>query len=103
MTKFPSVPSHTPTLNGIPTGVFSTESGPPTLGAGCQLDESFCVEKPLIPQCARMLGSDAGKPKQSGSMYSSLVLPNSRRKNSLPYRICRMIDSAEGELTSFSS
>jgi hypothetical protein len=29
---------------------------------------------------ARMEGSDAGKPKLSGSMYSALVRPNSRRK-----------------------
>src|SRR5512146_1965973 len=92
-----------PTLNGMPGGVFSGESGPPTCGAGCQLAESFCVEKPLMPVCARMLGSDAGKPKQSGSMYSTLVLPNSRRKNSFPYRICRMTDSADGLFTSFSS
>src|SRR5512142_1345810 len=92
-----------PTLNGIPSGVFSGESGPPTWGAGCQLADSFCVENPLMPTCARMVGSEAGKPKQSGSMNSALVLPNSRRKYSLPYRIWRMIDSADGELTSFSS
>jgi len=38
---------------------------------------NFCVEKPFKPMCARMLGREAGKPKQSGSMYSALVLPNS--------------------------
>src|SRR2546421_5443782 len=99
----PSVPSHTPTLKGMPTGVFSGESGPPTCGAGCQPDESFCVEKPLMPACARMLGSDAGNPKQSGNIYSSLAIPNSLRNQLLPYRICRMIDSALGEFTSPSS
>ena len=30
------------------------------------------------------IGKDAGKPKQSGSIYSALALSNSRRKNSLP-------------------
>ena len=30
------------------------------------------------------VGSDAGNPKQSGSMYSALVFPNSRRKYSVP-------------------
>src|SRR5579872_4458178 len=90
-----------PTLNGIPGGVSSGELGPP---AGTdEPHDSFCVEKPFSPMCARMLGSEAGKPKQSGSSYSALVRPNSFRKNSLPYRICRMMDSAYGELTSFSS
>ena len=84
MMLLPSGPSHTPTLNGMPSGVFSGESGPPTLAAGCQLEDSFCVEKYLIPACLRMLGSDAGKPKQSGSMYSALVLPNSRLKYCVP-------------------
>src|SRR5215469_12664809 len=101
MTPFPSGPSQNPTLNGVPTGVRSEESGPPT-GAP-DPHTSFWVEKPLICEWARMLGSEAGNPKQSGSMYSALALPNSRRKNSLPYRICRKIDSAEGELTSLSS
>src|SRR5579862_3214138 len=103
MIVFPSGPSHKPTLNGMPSGVFSGESGPPTCGAGCHPEESFCVEKPLIPTCARMLGKEAGKPKQSGSIYSALVLPNSLRKYSLPYRIWRMIDSALGVFTSPSS
>ena len=80
MMVLPSVPSQMPTLNGMPSGVCSGESGPPTRGAGCHPDESFCVEKPFTPACARMLGSEAGKPKQSGSMYSSLALPNSLRK-----------------------
>src|SRR5947208_15222171 len=103
MTVRPSVPSQTPTLKGMPTGVFSGESGPPTWGAGCHPDESFCVEKPLMPEWARMLGSEAGNPKQSGSMYSSLAIPNSLRNQLLPYRIWRIIDSALGELTSPSS
>src|SRR5262245_58451256 len=103
MTVRPSVPSQIPTLKGIPTGVFSGESGPPTCGAGCHAEENFWVEKPLMPECARMLGNEAGKPKQSGSMYSSLAIPNSLRNQLLPYRICRMIDSALGELTSPSS
>src|SRR5205085_12146795 len=103
MTVFPSGPSQTPTLNGIPTGVFSGESGPPTCGAGCQPDESFCVENPLMPACASMLGSEAGKPKQSGSIYSALATPNSRRYQLLPYNTCLMIDSALGEFTSPSS
>ncbi len=35
-----------------------------------------------------MLGNEAGKPKQSGSMYSSLDLPlTSRWNHLLPYRI----------------
>ena len=76
----PSVPSQMPTLKGMPSGVCSGELGPPTIGAGCQPEESFWVEKPLTPACARMLGSEAGKPKQSGSMYSALALPNSLRK-----------------------
>src|SRR5688500_1239335 len=84
----PSNPSHTPTLNGIPLA---------------EPHVSFCVENPRMPQCARMLGSDAVKPKQSGSMYSALSTPNSRRKNWLPYSTCRMCDSAEGTLLSFSS
>ena len=49
-------------------------------GAGCQLAFSFCVEKPLTPACASMVGSEAGNPKQSGSIYSALALPNSCRK-----------------------
>ncbi len=73
-----------PTLKGMPSGVRSGEPGPPTRAAGCQLADSFCVENPLIPACERMLGSEAGKPKQSGSMYSMLVLPNSRRKYCVP-------------------
>src|SRR5215472_3716134 len=103
MTVLPSVPCQIPTLNGIPSGVCSIESGPPTRGAGCHPDDSFWVEKPLTPACARMLGSDAGKPKQSGSMYSSLALPNSLRKYVLPYRTWRIIASAFGMLTSPSS
>src|SRR5512137_1134351 len=85
----------------MPGGVFSGESGPPTADAECQV--SFCVENPLIPAWASRLGSDAGKPKQSGSMYSALALPKSRRKSRLPYKIWRRMDSAEGELTSLSS
>src|SRR5258708_38939386 len=97
MTPRPAGPSQKPTLNGIPTGVFSGESGPPTAAAQPQV--SFWVEKPLTPMCARMLGREAGKPKQSGSMDSALVLPNSLGKYRVPYRICRMIDSALGALT----
>src|SRR6187402_605807 len=85
---WPSTPSHTPTLNGMPLA---------------EPHVSFCVEKPLMPQCARMLGSAAVKPKQSGSMYSLLATPNSRRKKLFPYNTCRMCDSAEGTLLSFSS
>src|ERR1035437_4782286 len=103
MTLFPSGPIQRPTLNGIPSGVFSGESGPPTCGAGCQLADNFCVENPLIPACARMLGREAGNPKQSGSMYSALDLPNSRWNHLLPYRISRRIASALGALTSSSS
>jgi hypothetical protein len=36
-------------------------------------------------------------------MYSALVLPNSRRKSRVPYRIWRTMDSALGEFTSVSS
>src|SRR5260370_37571339 len=90
-----------PMLNGVPRGVRSDESGPPA-GAD-EPHVSFWVEKPFMPEWARMLGKDAGKPKQSGSMYSALALPNSRRKNSLPYKICRTIDSADGEVKSLSS
>src|SRR5215467_10972051 len=103
MMVLPSGPCQIPTLKGMPSGVFSGELGPPTRGAGCQFAESFCVEKPLMPACARIDGSDAGNPKQSGSMYSALVNPKSCRKYSLPYSTCRMIDSADGLLTSFSS
>src|SRR5260370_30369071 len=101
ITVLPSVPSQIPTLNGIPIGVCSGEAGPPVRAPECH--ESFCVEKPLMPTCARMLGNDAGNPKQSGSMYSALVLPKSWRKYSLPYRTCRMMDSAHRLFTSFSS
>src|SRR5688572_1798835 len=88
MIVLPSVPSHVPTLNGIPLA---------------EPHVSFCVEKPRMPQCASMFGSAAVKPKQSGSMNSALSIPNSRRKNWLPYKTCRMCDSAEGTLLSFSS
>ena len=100
-TPCPSGPSQNPTLKGTPSGVCSGESSPPTCAAECHV--SFCVEKPFSPAWARMLGSDAGNPKQSGSMYSALVRPNSRRKNWVPYRIWRKSDSADGELTSLSS
>ncbi len=68
-TPLPSSPSHQPTLKGIPMAEFQL---------------SFCVENPFRPMCARMLGSDAGNPKQSGSMYSALVLPNSLVKYCVP-------------------
>src|SRR5215467_8661003 len=103
MMVLPSGPCQIPTLKGMPSGVFSGELGPPTRGAGCQFAESFCVEKPLMPACARIDGNEAGNPKQSGSMYSALALPNSFRKYVLPYRTWRMIDSALGRLTSPSS
>src|SRR6267154_2621983 len=90
-----------PTLNGVPIGVCSGEFGPPTLADDPQV--SFCVENPLMPECARMLGREEGNPKQSGSMYSALALPKSRRKYSFPYRTCRKMDSADGEFTSLSS
>ncbi len=61
----PSGPIHRPTLKGIPTA---------------EPHVSFCVENPLIPQWARIDGSDAGNPKQSGSMNSWLTTPNSRWK-----------------------
>lgn len=66
----------------MPAGVFSGESGPPT-GAN-EPQESFWVEKPRRPQWARMLGSEAGKPKQSGSMYSADVRLNSARNHCVP-------------------
>src|ERR1044071_8391299 len=88
MTVLPSGPSHTPTLNGTPTA---------------EPQVSFCVEKPLMPQCASTVGSAALNPKQSGSMYSSHATPNSCRKYRLPYSTCRINDSAEGMLASFSS
>ena len=50
-----------------------------------------------------MVGSDAGNPKQSGSMYSALALPSSLRNQLLPYSTCRMIASALGAFTSPSS
>ena len=62
------------------TGVCSGDPGPPIFGAGCHWAFSSCVENPLTPEWARMLGSEAGKPKQSGSMYSELALPKSWRK-----------------------
>src|SRR5436309_15981892 len=84
MTPFPSGPNHIPTLKGIPSGVCSGESGPPILGAGCHWAFSFWVENPFTPEWARMLGREAGKPKQSGSIYSALAFPKSLRKYSLP-------------------
>ncbi len=82
MMPLPSRPSQTPTLKGMPAGVFSGESGPPT-GAN-EPQVSFWVEKPRRPQWARMLGSEAGKPKQSGSMNSALDLPSSARNQRVP-------------------
>ena len=38
----------------------------------------------MNPAWARMLGNDAGNPKQSGRKYSALVLPNSFLKYSFP-------------------
>src|SRR5688572_20079254 len=81
ITLLPSGPSHTPTLNGIGTA---------------DPHVSFWVENPLIPQCAKTLGSAAGNPKQSGSMNSSLATPNSRRKYRFPYKTCLTKDSADG-------
>src|SRR5579871_415187 len=109
ITLDPSGPIQRPTLKGIPGGVFSGESGPPTRAAGCHAAESFCVENPLTPACARIVGSDAGNPKQSGSMYSALVTlspgrgASSRWNQSFPYRTWRKIASALGEFTSPSS
>src|SRR5208283_1102249 len=100
-TPSPSGPTHTPTLNGVPSGDFSRDSGPPA-GAD-DPHTSFCVENPFTPECARMVGSDDGKPKQSGNMYSALALPNSARNQILPYRIWRMMVSALGVFTSPSS
>src|SRR5580698_7213001 len=97
-TLSPSGPTHTPTLNGVPSGVFSIDSGPPP-GAD-DPHVSFCVEKPFTPACAKMVGNDAGKPKQSGSMYSALAFPNSFRNQSFPQSTWRMIDSALGAFTS---
>src|ERR1700730_11613067 len=101
MTLSPSGPTHTPTLNGVPSGVFSSDSAPPP-GAE-DPHTSFCVENPFTPECARIVGSEAGNPKQSGSMYSALALPSSLRNQLFPYRTCRMIPSALGALTSPSS
>ena len=42
------------------------------------------VENPFTPECARMVGNDAGNPKQSGSMFSALALPSSLRNQLLP-------------------
>src|SRR5580692_920012 len=100
-TLSPSGPTHTPTLNGVPSGVFSSDSGPPALADDPHT--SFWVENPLTPECARIVGSDEGNPKQSGSMYSALALPSSFRNQSLPYRTWRIIPSAEGAFTSPSS
>src|SRR5437588_9165525 len=100
-TLSPSGPTHTPTLNGVPSGVFSGESGPP---AGAEDPHtSFCVENPFTLECARMVGSDAGNPKQSGSMYSALARPSSFRNQLFPYSTWRMIASALGAFTSPSS
>src|SRR5205823_1494433 len=79
------------------------EFGPPIFGAGCHCAFSFCVEKPFTPAWARMLGKDAGNPKQSGNIYSALALPKSFRKYSFPYNTSRKIPSALGRFTSPSS
>src|SRR6202795_1067873 len=100
-TLSPSGPTHTPTLKGVPSGVFSGESGPP---AGAEDPHiNFCVENPFTPEWARIVGSEAGNPKQSGSMYSALALPSSLRSQLLPYSTCRMMVSALGVFTSPSS
>src|SRR5579871_182881 len=88
MTEEPSGPTHVPILKGIPTA---------------EPQVSFCVEKPLMRPCAKRVGSEAGKPKQSGSIYSSLCVPNSCWKKRLPYRKWRTNDSEEGMFASFSS
>src|SRR2546421_3237400 len=49
--------------------VSSTDPGPPTGAAECQV--SFCVEKPLIPAWARMLGRDAGRSEEHTSELQS--------------------------------
>src|ERR1035438_2846935 len=100
-TLSPSGPTQTPTLNGVPSGVRSKDSRPPPGAEEPQV--SFCVEKPFTPECARIVGKDEGNPKQSGSMYSMLALPNSLRNHSLPYKIWRMMASALGAFTSPSS
>src|ERR1700694_2268619 len=74
-TLSPSEPTQIPTLNGGPSGVLSRETGPPALAEEPQTN--FCVENPFTPECARIVGSEDGNPKQSGSIYSALALPNS--------------------------
>ncbi len=69
ITDDPSVPTQRPKLNGMPTA---------------EPQVSFCVENPLSPEWTKIEGMDAGKPKQSGTMYSLLDLPNSFRKNLFP-------------------
>src|ERR1700727_2691872 len=56
MMGLPAVPSHTPTLKGMPSGVCSGESGPPTLGAGCQPELNFWVENPRTPREGGQVG-----------------------------------------------
>src|SRR5438270_3555716 len=94
MTLRPSGPSHTPTLNGVPFGVASGEPSPPT----CAFEPhvSFCVEKPRMPACASSDGSEAGKPKQSGSMYSSLAMPSRSEEHTSELQsqsnlVCRLL------------
>src|SRR5208283_3226859 len=100
-TVSPSGPTQTPTLNGVPSGVLSRDSHPPA-GAD-DPHTNFCVENPFTPECARIVGIDAGNPKQSGSMYSALARPSSLRNQLLPYSTCRMMVSALGAFTSPSS
>src|SRR5271166_2782015 len=100
-TLSPSGPTHTPTLNGVPSGVCSSDSVPPP-GAD-DPHTSFCVENPFTPECARIVGNEAGNPKQSGSMYSALALPSSLRNQLLPYSTWRIMVSALGVFTSPSS
>ena len=69
MTLAPPGPSQTPTLNGMPTA---------------DPQESFCVEKPRMPMCARRAGNDAGNPNVSGSITSALERPSSRRNHREP-------------------
>ena len=58
-----------PTLNGMPTA---------------EPQVNFCVEKPLIPPCARMVGSDAGKAETVRQHKVLALLPKLALKKMVP-------------------
>ena len=79
------VPTRTPTLNGVPSGVFSLDSGPPAAERKNHAP-AFCCENPFTPKYGRMVGSEDGNLTQSNRVarIPALAFPNSFRNQSFP-------------------